>query len=335
MATFSAKRIKHLIWLWAIASRVCPGRGIVPASQRIRFVLKSLAVHGSLAPLIDAPKDSPLGKLMSYRPETVGAAIWPYQCSGWNAQTRFARIRDHYAVVEKIGGIIDFPVDGRVALLDLRDIRDDFHVVLEQPTWFMREGQLSISLFLGERRLYTLAFSLFQDGTTVAAFIGALQGRDIEGALDRYRELTKAAHGMRPRDLLFEIFRMLCSEIGVKDILAVSEDFRHHKDRKYFGQSVNRTSASYDEIWKDRGGIRVDPMFFQLSVTGSEKDLAAIPAKKRGMYRQRFEMLRSIRRQMHEKCSSLNSALIVTPSEQDLCPRPSIAAARDHAKFDG
>jgi uncharacterized protein VirK/YbjX len=295
--------IKHIGWLWATSSIVCPGRGVVPVSRRIRFLFRLLGKYSSLRAFIDAPQESSLGQLITRRPETIGAAIWPYQCSGWNAKTRLARIRDHYKVVEKIGGIIDFPVDRKISLLDLRDIRADFHVTLDQPHWFMREGQLSINLFSGEIRLYTLAFSLFQQKEEVGAFVGAIQGRDIENALDEYRALTKALHGMRPRDFLFEVFRILCSELGVTHILAVSEDYRHHRDQKYFGTaSAKKPSSNYDEIWAERGGIQVDPMFFQLDVDKSEKDLGSIPAKRRGMYRRRFEMLRQIRSQMHERC---------------------------------
>jgi uncharacterized protein len=259
--------------------------------------------------MIDAPRKSPLGKLMQDRPQAVGAVIWPYQCSGWNAQTRLARIRDHYTVIEKMGGVLDFPVNGKILLLDLEEIRDGFHVVIDQPIWFMREGQLALNLFLGDTRIYTLAFSLFHQTNVVAACIGAIQGRDIEGALETYRELTRVSYGMRPRDLLFEIFRMFCFELGISEIFAVSDEYRFHKDTRYFGPKPHtKILSTYNEIWTDRGGTLVNPMFFQFAVSQPERDLATVPAKKRNMYRRRFEMLRRIRRQMHERCSRLEPA---------------------------
>jgi uncharacterized protein VirK/YbjX len=193
-------------------------------------------------------------------------------------------------------------------LLDLGDVCEGLNVIVDQPVWFMREGQLAINLFLGDVRMYTLAFSLFHHDNAIAAFIGAIQGRDIEGALGEYRELTKAAHGMRPRDLLIEVFRMFCVELGVSEIFAVSDEYRHHRDQRYFGQlSTKKFSANYNEVWVDRGAVRVDPMFFQLDVGEPERDLTTIPSKKRGMYRRRFEMLRRIKDQMHHKCSSLKT----------------------------
>jgi uncharacterized protein VirK/YbjX len=298
--------LKNLVWLWAISAVTCGDKkGIVLIARRIRFLFRALVVYRSLRPMIDAPGESSLGKLMRDRPQTVGAIIWPYQCASWKAFTRLARIRDHYAVIEKIGGAIDFPVDGQIFLLDLGDICEGYYVLVDQPEWFMREGQLAINLFLGDARMYTLAFSFFHRGNAIAACVGAIQGRDIEGALEKYRELTKASHGMRPRDFLIEVFRMFCAELGVAEIFAVSDQYRHHRD-PYFGQaSANKCSANYDEVWTDRGGVRVDPMFYKLGVIEPERDLATVPSKKRGMYRRRFEMLQCIRDQMHHRWAAL------------------------------
>src|SRR6185437_1574512 len=266
-------KIRHLGWLWANSATICEGSGIVLASRRIRFVLKALAVYESIVPMIDAPNESSLGRLMLHRPEALGAIVWPYQCTGWTPCFRLARIRDHYGVIDKIGGAIDFPVDGRIVLLDLGDIRKGLHIVVDQPVWFMREGQLAINLFVHDVRMYTLAFSFFHKDGEIAAFVGAIQGRDIDGALEEYRELTKASNGMRPRDFLIEVFRMFCAELAVGRIFAVSNKHRHHKDRYFGAAAKEKSSANYDEIWEDRGGIRVDATCYQIEVNSAERDL--------------------------------------------------------------
>src|SRR5205085_10943663 len=143
-------------------------------------------------------------------------------------------------------------------LLDLSEIRPGFQVVLDQPRWFMREGQFAINLFLNETRLYSLVFSLFRDGDVLTAFIGAIQGRDIEGILEEYRDLTKAAHGMRPRDLLIEIFRFFGQAIGLTRILAVSDGSCQHRSNYYGGSASRKISTDYNEIWEDRGGTCID-----------------------------------------------------------------------------
>jgi uncharacterized protein len=294
--------INHVHWLWTTSALVAGGKGFVFTTRRILFVARALTIYGSIKPIISAPPGSPLGKLIARRPETVGSVTWHYQCAGWNAQTRLARIRDHYATIEEIGGPIDFPLDANLKLLDLAEIREGLSLIVDQPKWLMREGQLTINLFLGEIRIYSLVFSLFHHGDGIAAFVGCIQGRDIGGILPLYRELTKASHGMRPRDLLIDAFRMLCKELGVTQIFAVADEYRY-SDIK----SKSWNFSSYNEIWADRGGTRVHPMFFQLDLEVRKRDLAIIAAKKRGMYKRRYEMLERIRQHMHDNLVHLAS----------------------------
>jgi uncharacterized protein len=292
--------MRRVARLWAVSAEIFEGGGSVRITRRIRFVLNALLAYRSVEPLLEASKQGPLGQLMTCRPETIGAVIWPYQCSSWDAQTRLARIQEHYAALEKMSGPINFPVHGRLVLLDLKEIREGLVVVLDQPKWFMREGQITINLFQGDGRIYSLSFSFFCHGTSLAAFVGAIQGRDIEGINDEYRELTKAAHGLRPRDLLLEAFRMLCTELGVGKIFAVADQYRHHR-HSYFGKAEEKLGANYDEIWSDRGGVRVDPTCYELEVRGQDRDLATVSPKKRSMYRRRSEMLARLRIQVHER----------------------------------
>ena len=264
--------LKNAIWLWANSATVWEGKGFVVLIHRILFFVRALLIYPSVKPLIEAPRDSPLGRLMEDRPKTVGAVIWPYQCSGWNPRTRLARIRDHYAVVKEIGGMIDFPPNGKIALLDLSDIAERLNVIVDQPAWVLREGQLALSLFLTDIRIYTLVFSLFHHNNGIAAFVGSIQGRDAEGALEEYRELTKALHGIHPRNLLIKIFQMLCAELGIKHIFAVSDEYRHHRDRQYFGEPPKeKFHSNYNEIWEERGAARIHPMFYELAVGDRER----------------------------------------------------------------
>ena len=300
--------MNDLAWIWKISSRVHEGTGLVITSRRLRYFAQALLVYGALKPFMHAPRPKSLGKLMTQRQETVGVVIWPYQCLDWDACTRLNRIRDHYSIIDSLGGPIDFPVNDRLVLLDLGEIREDLQIVLDQPKWFMREGQLTINLFLGDLRLYSLVFSLGSDAEGVAAFVGAIQGRDLEGILEEYRALTKAAHGMRPRDLLIEAFRMFCRAIGVARIYAVADEHRQHRSPYYGPTADKKLNLNYDEVWKERRGVRVDRLHFQLDVNPTERDLESIPAKKRGMYRRRYEMLRKIDKSFRARWSALAKA---------------------------
>ena len=173
--------LSRILWLWSISSVVCEGKGLVLAVRRVRFMIRAVQVRRALAPMIEASKHSALGRLIEKRPETIGAVVWPYQCAGWGAETRLVQICEHFAEIERVGRPLDFEVDEQLSLLNLREIREGLYVVVDQAKWFMREGQLVINLFVGEVRIFSLAFSLGRDGGELAAFSERCRGATLKG----------------------------------------------------------------------------------------------------------------------------------------------------------
>jgi uncharacterized protein VirK/YbjX len=267
-------------------------------------MVKSIQLSNSLNPYLNATEGSLINKLIAQRPETLGAVVWPYQCHTWDAKTRLHRIREHYRAIENLPKKIDFPMDGALKLLDLGHVYENLHIVLDQPIWFMREGQLVINLFLGNVRIFSLAFSLAYEADNLVAYVGAMQGRNIDGLLDRYREITKAMHGMRPRDFLFELFRAFCRSQGITKIYAVSDASRHHRS-SYFGTKAKdgELTLNYDEIWLERGGIVHNDDFYVLSAVPQVKNLEEIASKKRSMYRKRYEFLETTEGELQKVCT--------------------------------
>jgi len=286
-------------FLWAISAKVCGPKSLTATKRRVEFMIQALLNYKLLKPLIDAPGTTALGRFVSHRPECVGALLWPYQCSDWKPDVRLARIFAHYSAISQVYSPFDFSPDDQLPMLDLQEILPGLHLIIEQPHWFMREGQITMSLFHGETRIYSLIFSLRNEGDILAAFIGGIQGRDIEGALDLYRDITKASYGLRPRDLLIELFRIVCEQLGVTEIFAVADEYRQNRS-SYFGRSAKTKAlpTNYNEIWEDRGGSRVDPTFYRLPLQSSRRNLEEIPAKKRGMYRRRYELLNALTAQL-------------------------------------
>jgi uncharacterized protein VirK/YbjX len=232
--------------------------------------------------------------------------VSPYVCATWTAEQRFARIRDHCDTVQTLGLPFNFPVAESVELLDLSAIADGLHIVLDQAEWFHREGQLVLNLFLVNRRMFSLAFALATEDAGIVAYVGAVQGRAIEGVMEDYKDLTKAACGVRPRDLLIEVFRIFCRVAGFTEIRAVSDGSRQHRS-PYFGPDTRRKlPANYDEIWVERGGERIDDDFFRLPLVVARNE-ADVPTRKRAMYRRRAEMLSAIEAQLRSRFREVKS----------------------------
>lgn len=274
-----------LVSLWSL-SRVFQDNRVL----RARFLMRVARAPRLLKPLLEASPGSSLHEIMSYRPRTAGAVLWPFQCSAWRARTRIDRIVGHFAAIDELGPPLRFHPDSKLVLLDLGATSEGVRVVLDQPKWLLREGHLALNIFVGDRRAFSLAFSFYRDGPTLEAFIGGLQGRSFPDALDLYRRLTKDFHGLRPRDLLIELFRMLCLLAGVHRIRAVANDYRFFRSPYFAGVLEAAAALDYDDIWKDRGAIRVDRTCFELPAV-ARRPIEEIAAKKRGMYRRRYAML--------------------------------------------
>ena len=266
--------------------------------RRISYISKAARLIDSLQVFMHPRQGSPLQRAMQQRPELVGVVIWPFTCSSWDAKTCLQRIDQHFRVIETMNANLDFPCNDALTLLDLSDVATNLSVVLDQPKWFMREGLFVINLFALDVRIYSLAFSFaFEDDMKIAT-IGAIQGVDTEGILDDYKDMTKALHGMRPRDFLVEVFRIFSRCVGLTRICAVDDAKRQHRS-SYFGAADSKTFfMNYNDIWIERGGVKGNEDFYDLSMETPMKNLEEVASKKRAMYRRRYELLQSIEQRM-------------------------------------
>ncbi|MEP6068591.1 MAG: DUF535 family protein [Paracoccaceae bacterium] len=278
--------------LLRIAEQTFPGRTLANVKLKAKMLAAAQGQKQSIKPFLEPEPDTMLARVMAQRPEMLGALIWPYQCASWKAETRLNRIAAHYQAVDAIGGPYCFDLDDQLVVVTLDEQHAGLRVVLDQPKWFMREGGLTVNLFVGDFRAFSLAFSLWPTDQGLVGVIGGLQGRNREDALDLYRQLTKDLHGLRPRDFLLDIFRMLARRIGVQELHAVAQAQRHHL-HPFFGAKLGdkELNPNYDAIWTDRGGVQLDADFWRLDVAPEIRDIETVKPKKRSLYRKRFAFL--------------------------------------------
>ena len=166
--------------------------------------------------------------------------------------------------------------------------------MLEKAPWFLREGEIVLSIFVNEHRVYSAAFTLSMEGGRPIAYVGALQGRNIENVMEIYRSMTHALHGMRPRDFLLTALKMLLSSIEVGVIWGVCTDNQQHWGNYFAGAHDEKLVANYDEVWLEHGGIALGKGFFELQTKVQFKEMVDIPSRKRASYRRRFAMLEKL-----------------------------------------
>jgi uncharacterized protein VirK/YbjX len=265
---------------------------------RAWFLVRSFTHRHLLAPFLRAPVGSSLHRHLQERPETAGVLIWPYQCAAWDAKQRIDRIAFHFAALDRAPDCFRLDVDDKLVLLHLTTYSEGASVVLDQPKWLSREGHFTLSVFVDRHRAYTLTFSLHEHEAGIALFVGGLQGRSSEGALELYKRLTKDLHGMRPRDFLLEVLRMLAPVLGASRIFAVAEGYRFFRHSYFNAPADEKMNVDYDEIWADRGGRRVAPTHFELPIEPTRWDLLEVASNKRAMYRKRIAMLEDFSRRL-------------------------------------
>jgi uncharacterized protein VirK/YbjX len=222
-------------------------------------------------------------------------ALAPYIAANWDTPTKIARIINHCETAAAIGRVVSFSASDAVELIRLTAFDARYRLTIDQSRWLLREGQLVFGLWDGIDRIFHLSFCLATEAGKRVAYIGGLQGRrqwDHEpDIMDRYRVFTKLAFGTRPRDFIVETFKMLCRELSIAEIRAISD--LNNPDR-----GVDDLALSYDEVWRERGGVYDGNGFFVIPVAASRRSEEDIPAKKRAMYRKRYAMLEDTEKEL-------------------------------------
>jgi uncharacterized protein len=276
----------HLAFKRARTRRALPReilKAITSAAKNYRFIWSFLA----------APTDSPLAQLLAHRPEIWEMVLTPYVSAHWGTSERLSRIIDHCKTIERLGPLFTAPWNGYVVLTSLPEIGPSYRLMIDQPRWMLREGQSAISLWDKGDRLFTLSYCLSSDRGAVVAYVGGIKG--TPGMLERYRELTKSAHGMRPTDLTVELFRMICKSINIERIFCVSDQIRQDNSDYYLNRSGEApVLRPLDPIWTARGAVLGEDGFFALPTTSLRRTSSDTARNKRTMYKRRYEMLDSI-----------------------------------------
>ena len=236
--------------------------------------------------------DNPLLTLALKRfPLMHGAIYWPYINHTWPMERRLAAIDQHFRMLGGPAAIIAHASFEDVEMALLEEEYAGLRLVLDKAVWFLREGEIVLNLFVNDQRFYSIAFTLGVDAGQPLVFVGALQGSNSEAAQGVYRDITHALHGMRPRDFLMVALKLLCGELGIHRIWAVSSNNRQHNS-PYFGDShKGKVLVAYNEVWLEHGGTALDNGFFEIPAMVRHKDISEIPTRKRATYRRRYQML--------------------------------------------
>jgi uncharacterized protein VirK/YbjX len=289
----SAVQSDYAAWLWRRSGEIAGGSSLGAVAKRIRFLYSGWKHQDIVERFLGNRQDHMLGRLINERPDILNILVAPYQSTNWSVRTRLNKLHAHYQTMEELDWLFDPLSEQEVELCRVPDIHPELRLVLDDAIWFADEGPLVFNLFLAETRIFSLAFALRFEQDALVAHVGAVQGRnsvELPEVKEIYRELTHAAFGMRPRDLLIETFQLACQHLGVGRILLVSSDNQQRRDA-LFAVTRHEVHANYDAIWIERGASRLDKSTFELPLHARHRDAADIPSRKRRQYERRYAML--------------------------------------------
>jgi uncharacterized protein VirK/YbjX len=223
--------------------------------------------------------------------------VRPYVNRHWGLRRRLHEIATHYTLVHSRAPFLDLHNGESRDLTQYQIAGRPLRIVMDRPGWMRGEGQLAINLFYGRDRIYTAMLHLSGTPRDLQLIVGNLQG-DGRDRLTLYKTLTKAMHGMRPRDLLIHVVRILAGELHCCELLGINDAAHRSAHRLSRGAKV----AVYDEIWLEHGASsKPGSGFYSLTPALRKRSIQEIPANKRAMYRRRYQLLDELQVTLRER----------------------------------
>ena len=290
------------------AQSIYPGATPRALGNKVKFLAACLKARPQLLALVGQDSHRVLRQELQEQPKTLGFVVWPYIHAGWPMIQRFEALSQHRQALLDDMKILDIDPTGVVVVADLSDLSPGLKLIVDRAPWCLREGSLVFSQYINDDRMMSLAFSFGTvDGARVA-YIGSVQGSNLDSALSKYREIAKDLQGMRSRDFLVKSFQFLMSHLGVQRIFGVSEERRHHR-HSYFGNvKAQDLHMNYDQIWQEHSGRLTEGGFYELAPLPIEKPMAEIAAKNRALYRRRYELLARVKDRIAMQTNVIASA---------------------------
>lgn len=215
----------------------------------------------------------------------------PYVSSKWGFGDRMMAMANHYRLIGAAPPFWRIPQDDCKDVLSIECEGGTLRVVVDRPGWMRGEGEIAISLFWNVDRIYTAMVMLGEADDGQYMLIGALQG-DGRERKDLYKQLTKTLHGLRPRDFLLDITKMMAACTGCTYLMAVS-DATHRSNHPL---TRAKKGTGYNQVWVENGGVLDRKTgLFVMPVHTEQRTMEDIPSHKRAMYRRRYEMLSDLR----------------------------------------
>ncbi|WP_270804640.1 DUF535 family protein [Aeromonas sp. QDB66] len=250
--------------------------------NRGKFLLRSLLYRAQLNRVFELFQSAPLRALPARHPELLDKPMRPYRFACSTVNQRVKMVEDHYRLLLGLYPELIDPLYLGEGIVLGHYPDGGWRIVLRHDGTFRREAELALSIVNARgERLYSCAFSL--------------AGNEQE----LVRALTRAGQGLRPKSLVVMLVMALAGAMGAHRVCAVRMKAHIFQARRYSKKKAC-LQADYDELWQEFGALDQDANFVRLQPV-VRKPLEEVAAKKRAMYRRRYEWLDGLERAIRQQ----------------------------------
>ncbi len=298
--------------LHALACHIYPQQVNHRFAKRTRFMYRAFTSPSVWLPWHGFLESSPFERLAQDFPRLYEKPLRPYLHKRLLPGGILRMLRSHYQFLQHHAptSFVGALLDNRPFVLNERSVGGLEQLLLLNLSYarhMQQEGELTLSLgrqdslgtFDHHRWISSLTFMLRRGAGGRELLVGGIQGGHSQDSREQIRLATQAFHGLRPKHLLIHLLRQVASCWGASDILAVSDSAHCLTRSRYRGRI--KIESSYDDLWRDVGGVLREDGFYSLPVTPQRRSLEEVPSRKRAQYRRRYLLLDSIDAEIRDK----------------------------------
>ena len=259
--------------------------------RRLKYAWRCVLTRRGRRLVLDhVAQSSPARILLASFPRAFYPAMHKYLDRRFDALTRARSVVESMRGMEHAAGTELARKLFSGDMVTLGTLPDTTRITLGLNRLTFHEGLWAIDLTRADGlRLFTISFGWIEKDTLMLACV---QGppREIDG-LGCVRQLTDAAHGLRPAHLLMFILRA-CARlweirqlIGVDEANQVKGRWNHRATDRHF---------DYATFWADTSGGPSRDGNWRLPVDLPMRPIEEVATKRRAMYRRRYAMLDSL-----------------------------------------
>ena len=297
MPTPPMSTFKMIATLFQSASRVYPDPGMRRAKDKVKYILRGLAMPTLTRQWFQLLARPELSVAVRSYPRLLSKLQRPYLHRKLNADQRLKVLVEHFGFLARKVSASDiekiYSVDGLLLQdMPLGDV-GKFSLRLLYRDLFEKEGELTVALCdeSGQGIIFASSITVvaLNDQDSVI-FIGGLQSFK-NYSRELVVSITREMHGLRPKALLLFVVQQLAKIWGIQKIRAVSNEMSVFQD---FRLKKKKIFADYDEFWIESGGVVDADGLFTLPTEFMPRPIEDIKPNKRGLYKKRYVMLEDL-----------------------------------------